>query len=203
MKQNLFSLFREFIKVIIIAAIAVPVVIIAATWTGPSGSPPGGNADAPINVGPATQVKYGNLAVNVFRSFYDAYLATDSGNVGIGTMSPGAKLEVAGQMKITGGSPGAGKVLTSDANGLASWQTLSGSGGGGISGYEIKTSSSDTVYCSPGKKVLGGGCNPFCTGPMICGNVAASYPLGQNGWKCNVGGSGVNKTYAICANINP
>lgn len=28
-----------------------------------------------------------------------------------------------GQLKITGGSPGAGKVLTSDANGLASWQT--------------------------------------------------------------------------------
>ncbi len=27
-----------------------------------------------------------------------------------------------GQVKITGGSPGTGKVLTSDASGLASWQ---------------------------------------------------------------------------------
>jgi hypothetical protein len=44
------------------------------------------------------------------------------GNVGVGTGSPTAKLEVAGQVKITGGSPGAGKVLTSDAAGLASWQ---------------------------------------------------------------------------------
>jgi len=45
-----------------------------------------------------------------------------TGNVGIGTTSPGAKLEVAGQVKITGGSPGADKVLTSDAAGLATWE---------------------------------------------------------------------------------
>jgi len=50
-----------------------------------------------------------------------------SGNVGIGTTSPGARLEVAGQIKITGGSPGAGKVLQSDASGLATWTTLGGS----------------------------------------------------------------------------
>ena len=48
------------------------------------------------------------------------------GNVGIGTTSPGAKLEVNGQVKITGGTPGAGKVLTSDAAGLATWETASG-----------------------------------------------------------------------------
>jgi hypothetical protein len=46
----------------------------------------------------------------------------NSGNIGIGTITPGAKLEVNGQVKITGGTPGAGKVLTSDAAGLASWQ---------------------------------------------------------------------------------
>lgn len=56
-------------------------------------------------------------------------LVTAGGNVGLGTSSPSAQLEVAGQVKITGGSPGNGKVLTSDANGLATWQTPSGSGG--------------------------------------------------------------------------
>ncbi|HBE42479.1 MAG TPA: hypothetical protein DDW27_15020 [Bacteroidales bacterium] len=47
-----------------------------------------------------------------------------AGNTGIGTTNPSAKLEVAGQVKITGGSPAAGKVLTSDAGGLASWEPL-------------------------------------------------------------------------------
>ncbi|MBK7854799.1 MAG: hypothetical protein IPJ79_07700 [Bacteroidetes bacterium] len=51
---------------------------------------------------------------------------TNSGNVGIGTSAPTSKLEVAGQVKITGGAPGAGKVLTSDAAGLASWVTPGG-----------------------------------------------------------------------------
>lgn len=55
-------------------------------------------------------------------------------NIGIGTTNPGAKLEVAGQVKITGGSPGAGKVLTSDASGLARWEPAGGGGGGGLTG---------------------------------------------------------------------
>ncbi len=47
--------------------------------------------------------------------------AITGGNVGIGTLTPSTKLEVAGQIKITGGSPGANKVLTSDSTGLATW----------------------------------------------------------------------------------
>jgi hypothetical protein len=46
-------------------------------------------------------------------------------NVGIGTTSPEAKLEIAGQIKITGGTPGANKLLVSGATGLATWETLS------------------------------------------------------------------------------
>lgn len=48
----------------------------------------------------------------------------NDGNVGIGTTSPAAKLDITGTFKITDGSEGAGKVLTSDATGFASWQTI-------------------------------------------------------------------------------
>lgn len=55
------------------------------------------------------------------------YLNTQptDGNVGIGTGDPQAKLDVVGKVKITDGTEQSGRVLTSDANGLASWQSIS------------------------------------------------------------------------------
>lgn len=47
-----------------------------------------------------------------------------NGNVGINTDAPAAKLDINGNIKITDGTQGAGKVLTSDANGLATWTAL-------------------------------------------------------------------------------
>jgi len=43
-------------------------------------------------------------------------------NVGIGTTTPSATLHVNGTFKVVDGSQGDGKILTSDATGLASWQ---------------------------------------------------------------------------------
>lgn len=42
-------------------------------------------------------------------------------NVGIGTSTPLAKLDIAGNVKIVDGTQGIGKVLTSDATGVATW----------------------------------------------------------------------------------
>jgi hypothetical protein len=55
-----------------------------------------------------------------------SYFNIGGGNVGIGVTDPTAKLDVNGQVRIRGGSPGAGKVLTSDAIGTGSWQTVPG-----------------------------------------------------------------------------
>jgi hypothetical protein len=65
-----------------------------------------------------TLTKNTNLAGNF------NFTTSGTGNVGIGTTTPTAKLEVAGQIKITGGTPGLNKVLTSNAVGLATWQNV-------------------------------------------------------------------------------
>src|SRR3990167_1891862 len=72
---------------------------------------PGSDAQYDLGFSPNTRWKNANFSGDLLVA----------GNVGIGTMSPGAELEVAGQIKITGGMPGADKVLVSDAGGLASW----------------------------------------------------------------------------------
>ena len=82
---------------------------------------------------------------------------TGDGFVGIGTTAPGAALDINGQIKIQGATPGVGKVLTSDANGLASWAAPATSGtvtsvgitqpaaGITVSGGPITTSGSITM----------------------------------------------------------
>jgi hypothetical protein len=51
--------------------------------------------------------------------------ATSSTNVGIGTTSPLDRLHVVGNIRMADGNQAAGKVLTSDANGTATWQNTS------------------------------------------------------------------------------
>ena len=74
-------------------------------------------------------------------------LVLANGNVGIGTTSPSAALEVSGQVKITGGNPAAGKVLTSDANGLASWSFVAFMPAGVILPFAGATAPSGYLLC--------------------------------------------------------
>ncbi len=59
----------------------------------------------------------------------NAVTVLKNGNVGIGTTTPVAKLNLVGNIKIVDGTEGAGKVLMSNASGLASWQALTAGAG--------------------------------------------------------------------------
>ncbi len=67
----------------------------------------------------AERLKIGNTG-DITINTNQLFVQKSTGNIGSGTIAPSAKLEVAGQVKLTGGGPGIGKVLTSDAAGLAS-----------------------------------------------------------------------------------
>ena len=67
-------------------------------------------------------LKFRSVNANTSTTHVDNILVLfRTGNVGIGTANPGTKLEVAGQVKITGGTPALNRVLRSDAAGLATW----------------------------------------------------------------------------------
>ena len=93
--------FTHIIEHFLISLLAIGVFLGAQqifAWTNPGANPPGG----PV------------------------YIATlPNGNVGIGQTNPGAKLEVNGQIKITGGTPAVNEVLTTvDGSGLATWEAV-------------------------------------------------------------------------------
>ncbi|KPA14471.1 cell surface protein, partial [Candidatus Magnetomorum sp. HK-1] len=65
-----------------------------------------------------------NNRLQIFSTSSTKYYVTEA-RFGIGTNSPDEALEVVGSVKIVDGNQGEGKVLVSDANGKASWQTIS------------------------------------------------------------------------------
>jgi len=107
---------------IILSSLLVITVIYA--WQEPLAAPPGGNLPPPLHQGSAIQTKTGGLNL--------------MGNVGIGTTGPTTRLDVDGVVRIRGGSPAAGRVLTSTADGTASWAVPTGGLPTGISGQTLR-----------------------------------------------------------------
>lgn len=145
-----------------------------------------------------------------------------AGNVGIGTSSPGAKLDVQGALMIVDGTEGDGLVLTSDAIGAASWQPLPAVMGG-FTNMEVFTASGTFTVPQGITRVVvevrggGGGGGKGNAGGGAVGQggsgggyglgifdvvpgsmhavVAGAGGLGSNGGTCTVGATGGTSSF--------
>lgn len=104
----------------ILSAVTLALLPLAVgAWTGPTQAPPNGNVAAPINVSGSAQAKGAGLLLATSPTTYG--LLVQNGNVGIGLLNPGYKLEISG-------SVGAGAFFyTSDKSLKAHILPLSGS----------------------------------------------------------------------------
>lgn len=98
--------------------------VLTRTSTGPAWqTASGGGGGGGITGGMENQIAKFSSATAITNS---QMTESASGQVGVGTAAPTARLDVNGNVRIRGTSgfsdPAVGKVLTSDANGLASWQ---------------------------------------------------------------------------------
>src|SRR3989338_8086790 len=185
MKNPVF-LFKEFLKIVGVLAIAVPAVVLFAAWQEPSVSPTGGNVDVPLNVGATGQGKSGGLILNTGGAANG--LIVDKGNVGIGTAAPDAPLQI-----MASNSPNQiGLHVTSpDADGAAILLT---GGGAGARDYWIFSSGS-TNAIGAGKLSLG-----------VDGSTAIAIDSSGNlgigtaspGYKLDVQAGQINSSGGLC-----
>jgi hypothetical protein len=127
----------------LILAAGLHYVVAAGSWVAPPSNPPNGNIDTPINAGRSDpdgyQAKLGALWLN-----------TDTANPQtVGLYVQNGQSWFNGALKITDGTQGANKVLTSDANGVTSWQNSTGGSGGPVR-YTLLSSPSGTYTVPSG-----------------------------------------------------
>jgi hypothetical protein len=108
------SILKQIAFILSAVVLATIVGYLVFAWTEPTEAPPEGNVPAPINVGSNAQIKQGALQINADltanrlldssdNSYYvdpanSGYAGLFAGKVGIGTETPGAELEVAGNI---------------------------------------------------------------------------------------------------------
>ncbi|MBI5218918.1 MAG: tail fiber domain-containing protein [Bacteroidia bacterium] len=90
----------------------------------------------------------GNVQFNnngTFGGNTDLFWDNANSRLGIGTSNPTASLHLNGTLRITDDSEGAGKIFTSDANGVGSWQTPAIGSSNGNTNYIPKFISANSL----------------------------------------------------------
>jgi hypothetical protein len=129
---------------------------------------------------------------------------TSNVNVGLGTGYPSRKLHVKGGIRIVDGTQGAGKVLTSDASGNASWSTVATTFSAPV--ITTFTSGSGTYITPLGALYLkvslvgGGGGGEGLSG---AGGNGGATTFGTSLLTCNGGIGGGSGSTGGAATINP
>ncbi len=123
-------------------------------------------------------------AIDFYLWDYGTDSSTTIGSNKVVSIDGSGLLEVAGQVKITGGIPGDGKVLTSDANGLATWETPATGGGGADADWTV---SGDDMYSSLSGNVGIGTSTPTLFKLQVNGNIGPNtddtYDLGSDAYR--------------------
>jgi hypothetical protein len=147
-----------------------------------------------------------NLASNVVFEFADGadtplMQIRGDGRIGVGTI-PFAKLDIAGNIKITDGTEGVGKVLTSSADGLATWTTPTTgditavtagtglTGGGAVGALTLNAVGANGLTASANDLKLGGTLSETTT--IDYGNFGLNFNLTGTG-DFNVRDNGVSQ----------
>ncbi len=120
-------------------------------------------------------------------SFTEKMRIKGNGNVGINTTTPQAKLTINGNVQIADGTQAAGKILTSDGSGFASWQNIPAT----ASNW---TASGNNIYNNNSGNIGIGNTNPSYK--LHVGNANNSLRIegpsasGTNGNAFSIGGYG-------------
>ena len=171
--MNLRRIFSQ--TALVIGAILFSIGLQTVAFTEPTTSPPNADVYAPLNTGPTVQKKTGGIILNTGGA--ENGLTVEFGNVGIGTLTPTAKLDVSGSANFTSGVKIGNDGSACTATNTGTLRSIDGS---------LQFCGNVTVYV-PGNST----CNDKCTGGVYYGDISlygdckiysCGWPKQELGW---------------------